>query len=299
MGDSNTYKGATGQVLAITMPSRILSCAWDASVVAAGTRAGYRVDTQYVAEQSDLRLTFRDGNGKQVGTASGKVLNNVHRNGFQVPLNAATPLSFEVELPAHGIQSRSSPIPVVVLPSISQVQIVDPQSGQLANPLLEHQTYRIQARIASVPKGTDVVWTLLEQDDKGKQQKLASGICKVDGIQATAQVTLDYGDRAALLPTVEEAKRNDTKYANPTLVAVVGCLGVQASSDPVPLRQRMELRFWASPNQAGKFEGKTIQVVAPDQSKTSYTIPSDGTVVVETTLPGTYSVDLAEVADLL
>lgn len=296
---STTFSGKTGQPLEIKLDSRILSAGWGASKAYAGKPIELVVETLFIYEHAPVRCTFRDGKGKEIGKSTGTVVQNIHKGLFTVPVDTEGPISFDVELQEHSLTARSRPITLESPPRITEVKMLEKKEESTPALLLDGEEYRISAKTANIPPMAEVYWTLFEQDEKGILHRVQKGRCSVKGADASGKFTLDYGSKSERIPTPEEFKRLKMKYKNPTVFAVVGCLGVEASAAPLPLRQKLRLRFWSEMDKAGKFEGKSIVVTAPDGKEAKHAIPATGAVSIEVSIPGMYTIDLSEVAELI
>ncbi|MCB9496907.1 MAG: hypothetical protein H6686_08505 [Fibrobacteria bacterium] len=293
------FSGKTGQTLEISLDSRIASVFWDSALAHPGKPVTFTVQTQFVRDQSDIRFTFRDGGGSTVGKSQGRIVQGMHRQTFLVPADIEGPLSFEVELPDHGLSARSAVLRVETPPRITEAKILSATEDTVPELLDDGMEYRIQAKVANIPPRRHVVWTLCEQDEKGRVHRVQKGRCTVQNGVAEAKFRLDFGPRSAGIPSAEEAQRLQMTYRNPMVYATVGCLGVEADAPSIAIRQKMVLRFWSRENFAGPFEGKSIPITAPDGAAATETIPQDGVVVVEVSIPGIYTVDLTDVAELI
>jgi hypothetical protein len=108
-----------------------------------------------------------------------------------------------------------------------------------------------------------------------------------------------------LLNPIEEERINHQKdldkeggtFFHPGLQFRLVYLGKETLSPILRFSSVMVLLYETIPGKAGLFEGKTIQVQAPDGIKTAYTIPEDGRIEIIETLPGNYLIDESDLED--
>ncbi len=102
------FQGQTDQVLRIQVTSYLLVARWLEEQVALNGEAGVEIITAYVGEGAKVNITVKDGEGKAAGSLDGKVLSNQFRARFPITsAPAGGRLTFEAELPAHGLKLAS------------------------------------------------------------------------------------------------------------------------------------------------------------------------------------------------
>jgi len=104
------FQGQTDSILKIKLTSQLLLARWlDAEISPTG-QAGLEVVTQFVGEGAPIKITYKDLEGKALGTAEGKVMANCFRTFYKpAGANAVGSVIFEAELPKHNLKKNCRP----------------------------------------------------------------------------------------------------------------------------------------------------------------------------------------------
>lgn len=283
-------QGQTGSKKTIQLPSAILSAGWLAPSAAAGGEVGLEVMTQFVADGSPVRITGYTVSGSKWQSFEGKVFGDVHRRRVTIPADAKEDLFFLAELPDHKLDRRAPNLQVTPLLRIAQTRWLDPQ-GKDCTSFQDGVAIVGKARLEGILSNGDLVKVRILVVDAARETCLAQDLCPLKDGWVELPFDMAYGERADAQGAWKDRERHSQGYVNPSLVLEASREGVTARGAVLAIRQELELHYEEAPGKAGRFEGKTISVIAPDGTRTDHTIPADGLIKVSQTLPGLYSVD--------
>ena len=279
--------GQTGEVLRVTLPSKIISARFVATAVAHNSSIDIEVRTHWVGDNSELTISVMDMDGNEVDNITGKVIRDIFRVNYNAQVNNTMGLYFSVDMPDHGLYAESAPMRVFPEVIIQNFKYLDKDDQELEY-LEKYQEFKAQATIQGPPDGTECIVTLYESLKENSPRVITSNRCKIqDGI-----VTQDYREALSKLSkdidTHQKLNPDGLDYYQPTYFFRVECFGTEADSHPIIIAHNMVLEFnKGSENNA--FAGKELKITAPDGTEETQTIPDDGLVVVTCSKPGKYS----------
>ncbi|MDB5051165.1 MAG: hypothetical protein JWO30_4236 [Fibrobacteres bacterium] len=283
------FKGQTDQITKIKVASVFLSAKWGLPTVSLGGVIPLEVQTLYVSDGSKVKISVKDGQGKEVDSVSGVMYGNFFKMPYTVKADASNTLYFEAELPDHQLKGRSG-IVRVSLVKVTDAKWFDDKGKETAE-ATEDQILVLKAKCAGAPDDTpcDVVIRLKLREEAEKtvyegQAKVQEGAIELTWMGGLKESVHKIKDHTTLGKVGED-------YYPPELKFKVSCLGVVGESPALTVTHLLTLRYEAAPGKAGSFEGKKIGVIAPDGVRTDHAIPADGLIEVKQSKPGVYRID--------
>ena len=287
-------QGRTDARHVVKLPSAILSSQWLASSVTAGGEVGLEARTQFVADGSPVKIRVFRASGKQWAEFDGKVYGDIHRRRLSVPLDMDEDLLFQADLSEHGIALNSPLLPVLPALRVAETKWLDEKGNDCVR-VQDGEVVQGKARLEGAVHDGDLVNVRILTTGGGQDMLLAREMCVLQGGWVSLSFEMRYEERSEAISAWPERNRQGTAYAQPALVLEASCRGALARGKGLPIHQQMLLCYadatGGSSSEAGRYEGKKVRVVAPDGTEKEYSIPSDGKVTVDASLPGRYLVE--------
>ena len=290
------FTGKTGEVLRVQLPSKIISARWIGTASCINGTIDLEVRTHWVGDNSDISVHIRDIDGNDLEMIQGKVVRDIFRISYNIQANASSGIYFEAELSAHGLSQDSDVLKVYPPMELKNLNFVD-NSGNTLDTIQDDEELIIQAEVPGPPDGFKGVFTLYEKYSEADRKMIFADKVKVkDGFVKAAWKPL-LKKNVPQIQTYKSLNPDGMEYVQPSYQFELEFLKVKALSDEVPVVQRMILEYADQDGDSSAFAGKSIKVIDPTGEETSHTIPDDGKVVVEQSLPGVYSIDDSEIVE--
>ncbi len=283
------FQGQTDKITRIQMTSVLLHARWGSPQAAQGGEVPIEVQTQYVGDGSEIKVTVKDHAGATVDSVSGCMYSNLFRSPYRIKPGGNGSLYFEAELPAHHLKGKSGPLKVVSV-KLSDLKWCD-EAGKETLETGEDAVLLLQAKCVGAPDDTpcDVVIHLKLREESEKtvfqgQAKAKDGAIEMLWKGGLKESVHKIKDHTSLDKVGED-------YYPPELHFRVACLGAKAESPTLKVAHLLTLKYQAAPGKAGPYQGKKITVIAPDGERVDHTIPADGLIEVKQSKPGLYRID--------
>ncbi len=104
------HQGNTDKENKVKLTSAIEQVVWTIGAASAGAKAGIEVYTQFVGNNSDIKIEISDKSGKKFDTISNKMFGNKFWTEITVPEKAKDELYAEVKLSKHSLSKKSNPL---------------------------------------------------------------------------------------------------------------------------------------------------------------------------------------------
>jgi len=280
------------------MTSQITALRWLLPQACAGGCADLLIITHNVAEGSAISLSLLDANGKTVGSTKGIPRNNQCTVAVKIPSTLKDKMFVLAELSDHKVKLTSGPLLVLPQIQIAEVKIFDSEGKEQLDYIPDGGACRLKATINGVDGDVSANWRVRIILPQGSSTIAQAGKQVIHQGAFETDFLWTFGDRNKKIRDKDDRDMHGEKYENPQAELMISLLGVTATSAPIPIKQCMVLRYFVSKGQAGAFEGHTIKVTDPAGKVDSKKIPANGEIRVEQSLPGLYSIDENDVADL-
>ncbi|MGL1936727.1 MAG: hypothetical protein OCD01_16985 [Fibrobacterales bacterium] len=294
-----TFTGQTDETITVQLPSRIIYAKWRGSATSAGGTITIEVLTQWVANSSDITITMKDRDDGEIEVIQGKVWNNLFRKEYTPEPNDTQGLKFTAEMSAHSLEADSNIMRVFPTVTIENLQFLNGEDEAVLETIADGQDVILDAEVTGPPDGTKCLITLHEQYSEHESTMIFSQEVLTEAGHVKTPWTETLGKSIDEIDTHETLARDGEEYYQPGYWFTVEAYATKEKSDTFLVSHNMILNYIVEEGNAGEFEGKTITVIAPDSTETAYSIPADGKIVVERSLPGTYLLDESEIKELL
>ncbi len=104
------HQGNTDKENKVKLKSAIEQVIWTIGAASAGAKAGIEVYTQFVGNNSDIKIEISDKSGKKFDTISNKMTGNKFWTEITVPEKAKDELYAEAKLSKHSVSKKSNPL---------------------------------------------------------------------------------------------------------------------------------------------------------------------------------------------
>lgn len=277
------FNGKTDEVLKVQLKSALLSASWGLAAVSMGGRIPIEVETQFVADGSEIKVTIKDAEGGVVETLSGKTYSNYYRAIFPLTKpNKTGGMFFEVELSAHGLKAVGPKLRVLPPVQITELKWADDKGGALKE-ITDGQIAELSAKVTGPLDGTDAYIAIKCKKEADRETDVGNYPVKIkDGkVRVRCAVKIPGGPQDIAIQM--ELEKLGLKYFQPLFTFEVGCLGVTTKSPEVKSIAWVEFTF-GPPVEAGA--KRSVILLMPDGEEKKETIPEDGVVQVKSLSPG-------------
>jgi hypothetical protein len=199
-----------------TLQSAIIYAVWASRYGPAGGKAKFEVRTSLVGEGAPIEVTGTSVKGKKLGKIKDVIYCNRYGGTLDVPqkIDWDDQISFEVQLPKHGLKEQSNKIPVV--PEITVKKMVwdrkEAQRGDVVTMTVDFQ---------DVPEGIEAILTIYEYDSDGNHDKIVSLPVIVKNKKIELSWEYEYHEDTDEIATDAEMKKYGNKYNPPEYFFVV------------------------------------------------------------------------------
>lgn len=215
------FKGQTDKVLKVQMKSSLLSAGWGLAAVSMGGKIPIEVETLFVADGSDIKVTVKDLEGGVVETLEGKVLSGYYRAIFPLTKpNKTGGMYFEAELAAHHLKAVGPKLRVLPPVQITDLKWAD-GSGAAITEAKAGQRVELSAKVAGPPDGTEAYISIRCRKEGHREADMGS-------------FTVGLKDGKAVVKCA--VKPPDAGPEPWSFSFEAGCLGTTAKSAEIPVK---------------------------------------------------------------
>lgn len=239
------YQGATDQIHRITLDSAITQATWDRPFASVSEKVEALVYTQFVGNNSDIRLTIRNKNGKRLSRIEGVVYGNKFKGIWTVPDRAKEAVYFEAEMKKHGLKKKSEEMEIIPL-----IKITNARWGQ--DIVRRQDIVKLTADVTDAPEGIEALIEIYEHDDGGAHDLVTKLKTLVNNKKVETEWQFDYqGDTKDILTAAE----SPTGYSPPKYLFKVIIGRSNAESGLMEFKDWMEIKLVdASDNPVGEWD---------------------------------------------
>ena len=210
------HQGPTDQIKKVELPSSIQQVLWTRPNAAAGAKVGLEVFTQFVGNNSEIKIEISDKSGKIFETIKAKISGNKFWKPITVPEKAKDELYAEVKLPKHGLSKKSNCLYVYPPVQIKNCKW-DKKEAR------EGDIVRLTADIINVYEGTEAEIQIWEHDQDLAHDFITRFTTTVKNKKIEAEWEYEYHEDTDDIPTEEETEKgyNPPEYFFRVIVACV------------------------------------------------------------------------------
>jgi hypothetical protein len=267
------FQGQTDKVLKVKLTSALVSAQWGLAAVAQGGRIPIEVQTQFVADGSDIKITIKDLEGAVIEALEGQMYSNYHRAIFALTKpNKTGGMSFEAELSAHSLKAAGPKIRVMPPIKIDTLKWLD-DKGKALTEVTEGPLVELTAKVQGAKDGDEAYIRL--QCRKSETEVAEAGLYKVKVMEGKISVKakVKLPGSPISIEIQKELEKLGLTYFPPQFFFEAGCFGVTADSEDVKLKSMLLFDF------AGQ-KGKAI-LLLPDGTEETKDVPADGILRIE------------------
>jgi hypothetical protein len=277
------FNGQTDQALKVKLKSTLLSAGWGLASVALGGRIPIEVETQFVADGSDIKIAIKDAEGNAIETLTGKMYSNYHRSIFALTKpNKTGGMFFEVELSAHGLKSVGPKLMVQPPVQITELKWADEKGGALKE-ITDGRIAEMSAKVSGPKDGTEAYIALKCRKGEHKEVDAGTYPVKIKDGKASVKCAVKIPGGPQDIAVQMELEKYGLEYHQPAFYFEVGCLGTTAKSADLKSIAWIEFTFGPPVEPGGK---RSAILIMPDGEEKKESIPEDGILKIASYAPG-------------
>jgi len=273
------HQAPTDQIKKTELPSTIQQVLWTKQIAAAGGKVGLEIFTNYVGNNSELKIKLSDKSGKNHGKFKDKISGNKFWTQIAVPINAKEELYAEVKLPKHGLKMKSNPL--IVLPQIKIENIKWDKKEARRGDIL-----KLTADIKSVPDGTEAEIEIWEYDADEAHDLITKFPVVVKNKKVEVKWEYEYHEDTDDIPTDEETEKG---YNPPKYFFKVKVYGVEGKSELLQFKDWIEVSLKNQISQPIPFEEYILTL--PDGKQRRGKVDENGKTIEKDIPPGICKID--------
>jgi hypothetical protein len=225
------HQTPTDQIKKVELPSSIQQVLWTRPNAAVGAMVGLEVFTQFVGNNSEIKIEISDKSGKTFETIKAKISGNKFWKQIIVPEKAKDELYAEVKLLKHGLSKKSNCL--YVYPQIQIKNLKWDKKEARRGDIL-----KLTADVLNVYEGTEAEIQIWEYDDDLAHDLITKFPAIVKNNKIEAEWEYEYHEDTDDIPTEEETEKgyNPPEYFFRVIVA-----GVSADSGLLEFKDWIEI----------------------------------------------------------
>ncbi len=270
------HQAPTDQIKKVELPSSIQQVLWTRTNAAVGAKVGLEMFTQFVGNNSEIKIEISDKSGKVFETIKAKISGNKYWKQITVPEKAKDELYAEVKLTKHGLSKKSNCLYVYPPVQIKNLKW-DKKEARRGDIL------KLTADVLNVYEGTEAEIQIWEHDADEAHDLITKFTTIVKNKKIEAEWEYEYYEDTDDIPTEEETEKgyNPPEYFFRVIVA-----GVSADSGLLEFKDWIEIEL-------NDIYGKEIPdldylIKLPDGSEKKGKLNSKGSTKIEDVPPGGY-----------
>ncbi len=262
-------KGNTDKVKSEKLTSSIQQVYWNRRAAFAGSNAVVEVLTNYVGNNSKIKIKVTESSGKTIKKDEKKISGNYLAMEIPIPEDAGEQLIAEVELPKHSLNKKSKPLSVFPPVKISNVKWDK-------DTVHRGEILKLTADVKNFPTGADALVQIFEYDAEGAHDLVTRfpAIVKNDKIETFWE--FEFKGNVKDIPRHEES---ESGYLPPKFFFRVNLLDVYKDSGFVEFKDfiRIELKD----GDGNPIPNEKYKIYLPDGSVREGTLDDQGTALEE------------------
>lgn len=277
------HKGNTGKSNQVKLESSIDRVIWTSGIGSAGSKAGLKVNTHFVGNNSDIKIEISDKSGKVFETVKSKISGNFLWAEITVPEKAKDELYAEVKLSKHGLTKKSNCM--YVFPAIEIKNLKWDKNEARRGDIL-----KLTADVTNVYEGAEAEIQIWEHDSDGAHDLITKFPVVVKNKKIETNWEYEYHEDTDDIPTEEETEKgyNPPEYFFRVIVA-----GVSADSKLLKFKDFIEFKLI---DQEGKVvKNAKYNLKLPDGKTKEGKLDENGYVKIDDVPPGKYKLTFPDI----
>ena len=279
----NEYQRATDSTHEIQLTSSITSASWGCTQASAGDEVMVEVRTQFVGNDSEIRITVRNSSGRRLDRFEGVVRRNRYRETYTVSDRAEEAIYFEAELRSHGLSERSDDMEIVPPVIITNLQWSEAEARR-------GDVLDLTADVEGAEDGAEATIEIYEHDEDEAHDFITRFTVMVEDNRIETQWAYEYHEDTDEIPSDWQLENS---YSPPEYFFRVIIRNSQEDSGLLEFKDWIEINLLDMDGQIMPNEDYVLHL--PDGSQRSGTVDDQGYAREEDVPPGEYMVDFPNV----
>jgi hypothetical protein len=274
------YQRPTDSAHKIELPSEITQALWDRTMASIGDEVEFRVQTHFVGNYNEAKITFRNRNGKKLDEATASVYGNRCKGMYTIPDKANEAVYYEVEFRSLGLKSRSDELIIGPPRTITNAQwsMQEARRGDILT---------LSANVSGFNEGDRATISILEYDEDGAHDPITEISVIVNNSRVEAEWEYEYHEDTDEIPTESEIEKG---YNPPEYIFRVRIDNISADSGLLLFKDWIEVEVKDATGQTAANQDYIIHL--PDEQTRSGTTDDRGWVREEDVPPGPWWIEL-------
>jgi hypothetical protein len=272
-------KGPTDEVKKTELASVIQSVLWTEQRAPIGGEVGLEVITQFVGNNSEMKIELVDKSGKTLGKYKEKMNNNRFWAKIKVPDDAEDILVANVKLPKHGLEAASNPL--IVLPPIEITNLKwDKKEARRGD------TLKLTADIKGAQEGAEAEIEIWEHDADEAHDFITKIPVVIKDKKVETFWEFEYHEDTDDIPEEGETEKG---YSPPEYFFRVKLGGISADSELLEFKDWIEIELLDEDTEEPIAQEEYI-VILPDGKEIKGKLDGEGFAKLHDIPPGKFKV---------
>lgn len=282
------FSKSTDQEHKEKVDSKLIYALWKSGCARGGAEACFEVRTSFVGQGAKIEITVKGDDYGKIDKIKDKIYNNRYKGSVEIPddIKPGENVWFEVKLSKQGLKEESNVIPGMPVPTCTKIQW-DKKEARRGD------TLKLQAEFEGVADKTEATVIIMEYDQDGNHDKIATIPTTVKNRKIDLQWEYEYHEDTDEIPTDEEMKKYSKSYNPPEYFFVIDIdgfkLGEKQESGLLEFKDWVELELVDEEGNQKPDEEYIIHL--PDGTRKKGNLDSKGYAKVEDIPPGKFSVE--------
>lgn len=282
-----TYTKETDVEHKIKVPSQLIYVIWNSRFAFCGEEAEFEVRTSFVGDGAEVKVKGKTEKGKSLGSADGKIYGNRYIGKLAIPtkLKPDDEVYVEVKLPKHNLKDESNRIPARPPILAKKLQWDKKEAGR-------GDVVTLQGQFDGIMDETDATVIIYEYDKDGNHDPIARIPTIISNKQLSLKWEYEYHEDVDDIPTQEDLKPYNQKYAHPEYFFVVDIddvrVGVNQESGLLKFKDWIEIKAVEADDTPVPNANYTIKFA--DGTERKGKTDAEGNTRIENIPPGSYTI---------
>ena len=286
------FQGQADKPEVFKLPSAILEAYWwDREAYVNGVTT-LEVRTAFVGDGSPIKVALKGKDGSLIEKLEGKIYGGMYRKQITLAMSAAGSLSFEAELPEHGLKSPIARLAVPGIIRLTNPAWKDAETGKAVSLLKRHTQLRVSVDVEGVPDGTEGSIHFMQKLDEHRLSEMAMLPCKVAQGKLALDWIFDYRKDTADLASQHQKDRTGETYKSPKVYFEAHCKGAKVKGPEADFLDFIRLEL-LDPDGLPLAKQK-VRLTFPDGKTKDLEADEQGIVLAEDIKPGSFKLSLVD-----
>ncbi|MGB5105196.1 MAG: hypothetical protein WBP29_13565 [Candidatus Zixiibacteriota bacterium] len=273
----------------IKLESSLVYAEWTKQVAYAKMSAGFEVGTLCVGDGAPVKIAVKSDKGKTVGKAEGTIFKNKYRGAVAISdaVKHGEMISFEAQLPSHGLKGES--FRIMVLP---EIKVSGLKWG--ADIARRGDFVSIKADIQNAMDDTDVLVTVYEYDNDGAHDKVIEIPARVKAEKLDILWEYLYIEDTDDIATDEDLSKFGGAYRFPEyfFTITIGDTEIGKAQESGLLKFKDHIDLFITFNDGTPLSNRNFVIALPDGTSKDGALDDDGRAHYDDVPPGPYKITI-------